>query len=166
MGHVVLDIVPFYTSEIFGLFFGVCWMPNWREHVLSKSGVPCRKGVIPHTVRVLRKQWNPKKHFSFWRGRSGNNEKRAPDVLFLITDCTCRGQFKSIELLQIIVKGIMGGGSSNSRLQSSSGKRLSIILTVPRTVSGSLTNFNSMGRLIEDGQAEGVEENWLREGLF
>ena len=77
----------------------------------------------------------------------------------LITDCTCRGQFKSIELLQIIVKRIMDGGSSNSRLQSSSGKRLSIIMTVPRTVSGSLTNFNSMGRLIEDGQAEGVEEN-------
>ena len=85
--------------------------------------------------------------------------KNVPQVCcFLITDCTCRGQ--SIELLQIIVKGIMGGASSDSRLQSSSGKRLSIVLTVSRTVSGSgsLTDFNLTGRLIKDGQAKGVWE--------
>ena len=42
------------------------------------------------------------------------------------------------------------------------GEDAGVVLTVPRTVSGSLTNFNLARRLIEDGR---VWENWPREGL-
>ena len=161
MGHVVPDTVPFYTSEIFGPFFrrmldaelmGTCPLQIWGT-LLSGGHTPRHQG--PGKTAEFEET------FSFPKRTQWEIMKNVRQVCcFLITDCTCRSQFKSIELLQIIVKGIMGGASSDSRLQSSSGKRLSIVLTVSRMVSssGSLTDFNLTGRLIEDGQVKGVWE--------
>ena len=83
MGHVVLDVVPFYTSEIFGLFFrhmldaeskGTCPLQIWGT-LSQGSHTPHRQG--PGKMAEFRETF-----FRSEEGAVGNNEKRVPGVLF------------------------------------------------------------------------------------
>ena len=83
MGHVVPDAVPFYTSEIFGLFFrcmldaelkGTRPLQIWGT-LSQGSHTPHRQG--PGKMAEFRETF-----FRSEEGAVGNNEKRVPGVLF------------------------------------------------------------------------------------
>ena len=83
MGHVVPGAVPFYTSETFGLsfrrmldaeFWGTCPLQIWG--ILSQGGhTPHHQG--PEKTVGLKETF-----FLSEEDAVGNNEKRAPGVLF------------------------------------------------------------------------------------